>query len=144
VQNSVLAAGPVHAGVVICYEDTLTVAGREAAAGQPNLLVNITNDAWFAGSWESDNQLRLAALRAVEARRDLVRAVNGGPTSWVDAAGVVRARHENREANALIVEPALIEAGPTFYVRVGDLALTLALGVLVWVVRSRGRRATLA
>jgi apolipoprotein N-acyltransferase len=141
VQNSVLAAGAVHAGVLVCYEDTLTAAGREAAAGRPNLLVNLTNDAWFAGSWEGDNQLRLAAMRAVETRRDLVRAVNGGPTSWVDAAGVVRARHENPEANVLIVEPALIEAGPTFYVRAGDLPLIVALGALVWVLRSRGKRA---
>jgi apolipoprotein N-acyltransferase len=137
VLSSVLPAGPVKAGVLICYEDTLTAAGREAAAGGPNLLVNLTNDAWFTGSWESDNQLRFAALRAVETRRDLVRAVNGGPTSWVDAAGVVRAKHENLEANALIVEPALIDAGPTFYVRVGDLPLIVVLVGLVW----RRRRA---
>jgi apolipoprotein N-acyltransferase len=132
VQNSVLPAGPVRAGVLICYEDTLTAAGREAAAGGPNLLVNLTNDAWFSGSWESDNQLRLAAMRAVEARRDLVRAVNGGPTSWVDAAGIVRARHESVDASAVVVEPALIDAGPTFYVRVGDLPLVVLLGALVW------------
>ena len=141
VQNSLLPAGPVKAGVLICYEDTLTAAGREAAAGGPNLLVNLTNDAWFAGSWEGDNQLRLAAMRAVETRRDLVRAVNGGPTSWVDAAGIVRARHESAEPSAVIVEPALIEGGPTLYVRVGDLPLVVVLGVLVWRARRRGIKA---
>lgn len=132
VHNDVLPAGPLKAGVLICYEDTLTAAGREAAAGGPNLLVNLTNDAWFAGSWEADNQLRLAAMRAVETRRDLVRAVNGGPTSWVDAAGVIRARHESATPSAFIVEPALIEVGPTFYVRTGDLPMIVVLGVLVW------------
>ncbi len=141
VHDSVLPAGPVRAGVLICYEDTLTGAGREAGAGRPNLLVNLTNDAWFAGSWESDNQLRLAAMRAVEGRRDLVRAVNGGPTSWVDAAGVVRARQENLTPGVLVVDPALIEAGPTFYVRAGDLPLIVALGALVWWLRRRGLRA---
>ncbi len=144
VQNSVLTAGPVRAGVLICYEDTLTVAGREAAAGRPNLLVNLTNDAWFAGSWEGDNQLRLAAMRAVEARRDLVRAVNGGPTSWVDATGVVRARHEGPAADVLIAEPALVEAASTFYVRVGDLPLIVTLGAMVGWMRSRGRRSPAA
>jgi apolipoprotein N-acyltransferase len=140
VLSSVLPAGPVKAGVLICYEDTLTAAGREAAAGGPNLLVNLTNDAWFAGSWESDNQLRFAALRAVETRLDLVRAVNGGPTSWVDAAGIVRDKHDSVEASALIVEPALIDAGRTFYVRVGDLPLIVVLTVLVW----RRRRVAVA
>jgi len=144
VHDSVLPAGPVRAGVLICYEDTLTGAGREAGAGRPNLLVNLTNDAWFAGSWESDNQQRLAAMRAVEGRRDLVRAVNGGPTSWVDAAGVVRARQENPAPGVLVVEPALIEAGPTFYVRAGDLPLIVALGALVWRLRRRGLRVAAA
>jgi apolipoprotein N-acyltransferase len=102
--------------------------------------VNLTNDAWFAGSWEGDNQLRLAAMRAVEARRDLVRAVNGGPTSWVDATGVVRARHEGPAADVLIAEPALVEAASTFYVRVGDLPLIVTLGAMVGWMRSRGRR----
>ena len=144
VHNSVLPAGPVNAGVLICYEDTLTAAGRQAAAGRPNLLVNLTNDAWFEGSREGDNQLRLAAMRAVEARRDLVRAVNGGPTSWVDAAGVVRARQDDPTPGVLIVEPALIEAGPTFYVRAGDLPLFAALGAVVWWLRRRGLRAVAA
>ena len=33
------------------------------------------NDAWFAGSSEGESHLRVSALRAIEARRDLVRAV---------------------------------------------------------------------
>ena len=140
VQNSVLPAGVVRAGVLVCYEDTLTAAGREAAAGRPNLLVNLTNDAWFSGSWESDNQLRLAAMRAVETRRDLVRAVNGGASSWVDAAGIVRAREERAEGSVLLVEPTLVDAPSTFYVRFGDLPLVVGVGALVVGLRRRGLR----
>lgn len=129
-RSVVLVAGSVRAAVLSCYEDTLPVAGREAMEGRPNLLVNLTNDAWFAGSSESELHLRLAALRAVEARRDLVRAVNLGPPSWVDAAGRVRARGPVDFAGVLAAEPALLEAPVTLYARFGDAPWALASLVL--------------
>jgi apolipoprotein N-acyltransferase len=131
-----LTAGPVRASVLVCYEDTLPDGGREAMEAAPNLLVNVTNDAWFFGSSESELHLRLATLRAVELRRDLVRAVNFGPTSWVDAAGRVRARAMPELPTVLVAEPALLETAPSFYARFGDapwagLLLVLA-NAAVW------------
>ena len=125
-----LPAGRVRAAVLVCYEDMLPEAGREAMETSPNLLVNVTNDAWFAGSSESELHLRVAALRAVEARRDLVRAVNFGPTSWVDAAGRVRARASSDVPGVLSVEAALMDSPPTLYARYGDAPLALLVLVL--------------
>jgi apolipoprotein N-acyltransferase len=120
-----LDAGRVRAAVLICYEDTLPEAGREAMAQAPNLLVNITNDAWFGGP-ESELHLRMAALRAVELRRDLVRAVNLGAASWFDATGRLRARCSPEFVGVLPTEPALLEGPDTFYARFGDLPWVLA------------------
>jgi apolipoprotein N-acyltransferase len=126
----------VRAGVLVCYEDMLPEAGREAMETSPNLLVNVTNDAWFAGSSESDLHLRVATLRAVEARRDMVRAVNFGPTSWIDAAGRVRERASPDLPDVLSVQPALLESPATFYTHFGDTPLALVLlalaNVAVW------------
>jgi apolipoprotein N-acyltransferase len=141
-------SGPVVASVLNCYEDTLPQAGREAMAVRPNVLVNITNDAWFAGSAEGELHLRLAVLRAIETRRDLVRAVNRGPTTWVSATGQVLGR---REAQAgvgppppLVVEAALLEAPITLYARAGDapLALLLAAALVTAWRRARLERKT--
>jgi apolipoprotein N-acyltransferase len=96
---------------------------------RPNLLVNLTNDAWFAGSAESELHLRLARLRSVELRRDLVRAVNAGPTTWVDAAGRLRARIGGDEPGILMAEPALLDEPITVYAGQGDLPLAMTLGV---------------
>ncbi len=140
--NVVQTAGPVTASVLNCFEDTLPEAGREAMTDRPNLLVNLTNDAWFAGSSESELHLRLAALRAIESRRDLVRAVNMGPTSWIDAAGVVRARYATPFAGVILARPALLSSGPTLYDRTGD-ALTacgVILALLAWASWRRSRR----
>ncbi len=131
-----LVAGPIRAGVLTCYEDTLSEAGRDAAAAGPNLLVNLTNDAWFSGSSESELHLRLSALRAVELRRDLVRAVNAGPASWIDATGRVRARISPDFAGTLTTDPALLEGDQTPYARFGDtpwaLALLVFANLAVW------------
>jgi apolipoprotein N-acyltransferase len=120
-----LPAGRVRAAVLVCYEDMLPEAGREAMETSPNLLVNVTNDAWFAGSSESELHLRVATLRAVEARRDMVRAVDFGPTSWVDAAGRVRERASPDVPEVLLADAALVDSPLTFYSRHGDAPLAL-------------------
>jgi apolipoprotein N-acyltransferase len=136
-----LQSGNVRASVLVCYEDMLPEAGREAMEVAPNLLVNVTNDAWFAETAESELHLRVGALRAVELRRDMVRAVNFGPTSWVDAAGRVRARAPADFPSVLVTEPALLEGPPTFYARFGDAPFALLLlvfaNVAVWRVTRR-------
>lgn len=142
-ESVVLVAGPIRAAVLNCYEDTLPEAGREAMEGSPNLLVNVTNDAWFAGSAEGELHLRLAVLRAIETRRDLVRAVNKGPTTFVDAAGRVRARYDLPMAGTLRAEPALLSGPPTVYTRFGDsplVLLALASVLVPYATKRRGRR----
>jgi len=138
-----LVAGAVRAAALVCYEDTLPEAGREAMTVAPNLLVNVTNDAWFSGTAEPELHLRAAVLRAVELRRDMVRAVNAGPASWVDAAGRVRGRAPTISASTLSTVPSLLDAPLTFYARFGDapwaiLALVLA-NVAVWRAARQGR-----
>ncbi|MBN9168035.1 MAG: apolipoprotein N-acyltransferase [Myxococcales bacterium] len=139
-ESVALRTGPIVATVLNCYEDTLPQAGREAMEERPNLLVNVTNDAWFAGSAEGELHLRLAVLRSIEARRDLVRAVNRGPTSWGDAAGRVVARRDPTPglgpSPPLLADVALLDAPVTPYTRYGDaplaalLVATLALPAL--------------
>jgi apolipoprotein N-acyltransferase len=132
--------GRVRAAVLNCFEDTLPAAGREAFDGQsPNLLVNVTNDAWFYGSDESELHLRLAAMRSIELRRDLVRAVNRGPTSWVDATGRVRARYDLPTPGFLMASPALLETRPTLYARFGDYPVAILCAAYVAAKWKKGR-----
>lgn len=132
------AGAAVRIGVLNCYEDTLAGVGRMVASVSPDLLVNVTNDAWFVGTSEPELHARLAVMRAVELRRDLVRAVNLGVTSWVDAAGVVRLREERGSPSFAIASPALRSGPPTFYARFGDwtMATLIALGLIVWAMRA--------
>ncbi|WP_437335222.1 apolipoprotein N-acyltransferase [Sorangium sp. So ce394] len=136
--------GPaLRIGVLNCYEDTLTgVARRITGTLAPNLLVNITNDAWFTGSAEPELHARLAVMRAVELRRDLVRAVNLGVVSWIDARGVVRSRDESAAPGVTFATPAVRDTPLTLYTRLGDAPLATLLALAIVACALRARRST--
>lgn len=84
--------GPLVLGVLICYESIFPELARERVAQGANLLVNISNDAWFGLSAAPEQHFSLAVLRAVEQRRWLARATNTGISAFVDPYGKVTAR----------------------------------------------------
>ncbi|MBI4702412.1 MAG: apolipoprotein N-acyltransferase [Deltaproteobacteria bacterium] len=94
------AGGPVRLGehrlaVTICYEDVLPGYVRQLVRrGEADLLVNLTNDAWFGASTEPWAHLALAKLRAVEHHRYLVRATSTGVSAIIDPVGRVVAQSE--------------------------------------------------
>jgi len=125
-------------GPLICYEDILPGFTRRTAALDPNLLVNITNDAWFGKTFEPYQHLALAVFRSVEHRLEMVRAVNTGVSAHIDAAGRVRSSLPAEDPadepvpapTKLLVEAALLDRGG-LYGRIGDL---FAWGCLLAVV----------
>ena len=85
-----LLLGDHKISALICYEDILpSFVNRVVAHADPDLLVNLTNDAWFGTSTEPWIHLALAKLRAVEHRRYLVRATNTGVSAIVNPVGRV-------------------------------------------------------
>lgn len=98
----VLGDGDLRLGVLVCYEDILPdhVAAM-ARAGSPNLLVTVANHAWFGDSAAPHQALALATLRAIETRRDLVRAANTGVSSIGDGLGRV-----HRRGGLHVIDPA--------------------------------------
>jgi apolipoprotein N-acyltransferase len=85
-----------HIAPLICFEDTVPQLVRRMAAQRDpeghscDVLVNLTNDAWFRGSSELDQHLITATFRCVETRTPLVRAVNGGISAFIDGNGQIR------------------------------------------------------
>ena len=79
--------------VLICYEDVLPGFTNDAVRhADPELMVNMTNDAWFGDTIEPWEHLALAQFRAVEHRRYLVRGTNSGVSAIVDPVGRVTAQ----------------------------------------------------
>jgi len=114
-------------GVLICYEDTLADAARRSAAAGAEVLVNLTNDMWFGRSVASLQHQQLAALRAIENRRYLIRCSTTGSTAVISPTGDVVAQAPLFDAATLTVDVALRD-DRTVYCRVGDLFAWLCVG----------------
>ncbi len=85
-----LSAAGIAVGVSICYEDAF---GEEMIDRLPvaNVLVNVSNDAWFGGSVAPWQHLQMAQMRALETGRPMLRATNTGVTAIVAADGHIQA-----------------------------------------------------
>ncbi len=72
---------------LICYEDVVSDLARNSVAQGANLLVNLTNDAWFGDTVAPLQHNLLASFRAIENRRYLIRASNTGLSSLINPLG---------------------------------------------------------
>ncbi|MFA6433255.1 MAG: apolipoprotein N-acyltransferase [Elusimicrobiales bacterium] len=118
--SQLLSFAGVRAGVVICYEDLYTEASREFAKKGANVLFNITNEARFGFEVSPEQHLNFSALRAIENRKFLVRAVNTGISAVIDPAGRITDRLAVKERGAVTAGIQLMDRR-TFYCAHGDL-----------------------
>ncbi|MBB3046949.1 apolipoprotein N-acyltransferase [Litorivivens lipolytica] len=75
----------------ICYE----VVYPDFLVNQMNdaeLLLTVSNDAWFGRSIGPKQHFQMARMRALETGRELIRATGTGTTAIIDARGKVRER----------------------------------------------------
>jgi len=79
----------VKAGVNICYEDVFPEISANFAKSGANLLVVLTNDAWYPKSSEAEQHLANAVFRAVETRLPMIRAGNNSCSCLVLPNGVI-------------------------------------------------------
>ena len=117
---------------LICYEAIFPQHG--AAAGRPDYLLQITNDAWFGTFSGPYQHLDQARFRAVEQGLPLIRAANTGVSAVIDPDGRVLWSLALGEAGYLDA-PLPTPRAPTVYARTGDwpvaIILLLSLGALI-------------
>ncbi|HLN84338.1 MAG TPA: apolipoprotein N-acyltransferase, partial [Candidatus Binatia bacterium] len=125
---------------LICYEDLMPDLARKfVSETNANLLVNLTNDAWYGRSVGPWQHLALARSRAIETRRTLLRVTNTGVTSLVNAKGEVVKTLPMFTTAAMPAEVDILN-GETYYVRFGDWfawGMTIA-SVAVFLVGLKG------
>ena len=71
---------------LICYEVIFPGEVEKTAKGA-DIVVNVTNDAWYGDTPGPYQHLRAAQLRAVEVGRPVLRAANNGISAGIDAKG---------------------------------------------------------
>lgn len=122
----------------ICYEIAYPQHVARLAE-QADMLVTISNDAWFGDSLGPKQHMALAQMRALETGRWLLRSTNTGITALVNHKGEIVKQLPTKQL-ATLTGMAEMRSGQTPFMRVGLTPLwlfTLVAGVLAFVSRKR-------
>ncbi|MEL6316626.1 MAG: apolipoprotein N-acyltransferase [Pseudomonadota bacterium] len=111
--------GGLRALPLICYEAIFPWAAR-ASDARPDLLLQITNDAWFGDSGGPRQHLAQARMRAIEQGLPLLRAANTGVSAAIDPYGRITDRLDLGRTGAIDVQPTT-PLPPTLYAQAGDV-----------------------
>lgn len=135
-------AGGIRIAPLICYEDLMPDLSRKfVSEARANILVNLTNDAWYGRSVGPSQHLWLAQSRAIETRRSLLRVTNTGVTSLVNAKGEI-VKTLPMFTSAVMQTDVEILNGETYYVRFGDWFAWALTAISVALVLLHMRRAS--
>jgi apolipoprotein N-acyltransferase len=130
----------------ICYETVIPHVIRRQVArltkqgNRPDVLVNLTNDAWYWGSSELDMHLACGVFRAVECRTPLVVAANGGLSASVDSCGRIVQQSPRQNIDVILADVQL-DPRTSLYVARGDwfsgICLAACIGLAIVGLASR-------
>jgi apolipoprotein N-acyltransferase len=125
-------------GVFICYESAFADEVRQFARLGAEVLVNVSDDAWYGDTSAPWQHLNIARMRAIENRRWILRDTNNGVTAVIDPYGRVRQSIPRHAVDALPAEYGF-RSDVTFYTAHGDifgwLCVVLSLGMVGWSAR---------
>jgi len=118
--------GAVSLGVLICYEDIFPGQVRRDVRRGAEVLINITNDAWYGRTVAPYQHAYAALFRAVENQIYLARSTNTGYSCVIDPRGRIVGEVSDAAGEALFIPGwVTVEVHPagsaSFYTRFGDV-----------------------
>nr|WP_315467777.1 apolipoprotein N-acyltransferase [uncultured Undibacterium sp.] len=110
----------------ICYEDLFGEeiaqqlrAQADTKQGAANILLNVSNLAWYGDSIAIPQHLQISQMRSLETGRPMLRSTNTGATAIIDARGQVVARLDTLTRGTLAGQVQGMR-GLTPYIRFGN------------------------
>lgn len=129
-----LVANGIHLTPAICFEIAFPRQVSANVHNDTDMIITVSNDAWFGHSHGPAQHLQIARMRAKELGKPVIRATNNGITAFIDAQGAITSRLPQFEAGSLTAT-VVTTRGSTPYHRWGDAAVflvTLALALIAW------------
>ena len=133
----------VRFSCLICFEDIFPDLTRQFVKKGADLLVNITNDAWFGKTSAPYQHAQSSVFRAIENRVNVVRAANTGLSCFINQKGQIIGAVEVNGANLFIdgfkmCEITLSET-KTFYSTYGDIFAYICIFYTLFYIFNRRR-----
>lgn len=140
----------LRVGTAICYESIYGELFGKFVKNGANVMTVITNDSWWKDSQGHKQHFEMSRLRAVETRRYVLRAANGGFSGIIDPTGNVLQKTKYDERTALKAT-VFAQDSQTFYVKHGDYLARLAVllsaigfiySLIIWVISLFQKKST--
>lgn len=125
-EHTVFDFGKFKASILICYDGTFSENVRDFVRNGAELLVNISNDAWFGFSSEITQHGSFYPFRAVESGRTIIRASNVGISEVILPDGT-RENQTNLFERTSINRKIPLYQYDTIYLKYGNWFLYLVL-----------------
>jgi apolipoprotein N-acyltransferase len=116
--------------VLICYESMVPHEALRRVKNGAQVLVVVTNDAWFQKSSAAMHHFEMAIMHAVQLRRPVVHCGNNGISGFIEPSGRVSAESQLDEIVQLTA-PVQGVTARTVFSYIGDTFAYLALAGLV-------------
>jgi apolipoprotein N-acyltransferase len=121
--------------VIICFEAIFPDLSRAFVRKGSELIVSLTNDAWYGDTSAPYQHLAMARWRAVESRRYLLRAANSGISAIIAPSGKIEVETGLLREDAAVGGFSFLR-GKTFYVQYGwlfpILCMIISGAALLW------------
>ena len=131
--HSLILSNALKITPLICYEIIFPRA-VSAARTETDVIVQISNDAWFGRFSGPAQHLEITRLRAIEQGMPIIRVSNPGVSAVIDAGGQIVGQMPLNTAGHLDVQVPLVHY-KTPYVRFGDWVFWLAWIALLVLAR---------
>jgi apolipoprotein N-acyltransferase len=131
----------IRIGTLICYESILPEQAREYRNRNCELIVVITNDAWFGKSAQPFFHLQTAVYRAIENRISIVQSANSGVSGYIDPDGRVLMKTDIFTRSVSRDKLPLVDHD-TIYSKIGDLPgiISLIMVLFFYIYRHVGMK----
>lgn len=111
---------------IICYESIYGSFVSEYVRAGADILVIITNDAWWNNTQGHQQHLSYARLRAIETRKFVARSANTGISAYINPVGNIE-KILPYNTQGVLTATIFPQSKTTFYVVYGDFIARIAL-----------------
>lgn len=123
----------IKIGGLVCYESIYPTLVSEFVKRKADFIAVVTNDSWYGNLSGPYQHKEFAALRAVENRRTIVRAANGGISCIINSFGRTEVQTKMFTKN-YIVGYVVLNDSETFFTSHSLLIPILCSAFSIWII----------